>query len=105
MPKTTADERSTPMRCVMRYHFRMTHAMTVRLDNETFHRLRDLEDAAPSRSAAVVAAIREAWNRLQEERLQDAYAAAVAESPSYPYENDEERAALRARRNARQANA
>ena len=83
----------------------MTHAMTVRLDDQTFQQLKDLEEASPSRSAAVVAAIHEAWDRLQEEKLETAYATAVAESPSYPYENEEERAALRARRNARQANA
>ncbi|MQY17800.1 antitoxin [Nocardia macrotermitis] len=83
----------------------MTHAMTVRLDEETFQQLTDLEAASPSRSAAVVAAIHEAWNRLQEEKLQAAYTAVVAESPSYPFENDEERSALRARRNARQATA
>lgn len=88
-----------------RYHVCMTHAMTVRLDDETFRRLTDLEATSPSRSAAVVAAIREAWDRLQEERLQEAYTAAVAASPSYPFENDEERSTLRARRNARQATA
>ncbi|WP_245721513.1 antitoxin [Nocardia crassostreae] len=82
----------------------MTYAMTVRLDEETFQRLKDLEAAgAASRSAAVVAAIHEAWQHLQEQRLLDAYQAAVAESPTYPYEHDEERAALRARRNRRQA--
>jgi hypothetical protein len=53
----------------------------------------------------VVSAIREAWARLQEDKLQAAYEAAVAETATYPYENDDERAALRARRNARQANA
>lgn len=96
---------SIPTRCGARYHTCMTHAMTIRLDDETFRRLTDLEAASPSRSAAVVAAIREAWDRLQEEKLEAAYAAAVAESPSYPFENDEERSVVRARRNARQANA
>ncbi|MEG8181761.1 antitoxin [Nocardia terpenica] len=84
----------------------MTHAMTVRLDDETFQQLKDLEAAgAASRSAAVVEAIREAWQHLQEQRLLDAYQAAVEESPSYPYETDEERSALRERRNRRQATA
>ncbi|MBO0855099.1 MAG: antitoxin [Nocardia sp.] len=90
------------MRFQMRYHICMTHAMTVRLDDETFQRLKELEVDAASRSAAVVTAIREAWDRLQEEKLQAAYEAAVADSPTYPYENDDERTALRARRNARQ---
>lgn len=80
----------------------MTHAMTVRLDDETFERLEELEKSAASRSAAVVEAIRTAWERLQEEKLLRAYQAAVAESPSYPYENEQERATLRERRNARQ---
>jgi predicted transcriptional regulator len=83
----------------------MTHAMTVRLDDETFEHLKELEGSAASRSAAVVSAIREAWTRLQEDKLAAAYAAAVAETPTYPYENDDERAVLRARRNARQATA
>ncbi|GAB2730583.1 type II toxin-antitoxin system antitoxin MazE4 [Nocardia thraciensis] len=77
--------------------------MTVRLDEETYQRLRDLAASAPSQSAAVVAAIREAWEHLQEEKLLAAYQAVVAESPAYPYENEDERTALRARRNARQA--
>ncbi|MBF6189483.1 MULTISPECIES: ribbon-helix-helix protein, CopG family [Nocardia] len=77
--------------------------MTVRLDDETFRRLQELEQAgAPSRSAAVVAAIHEAWNRLQDEQLARAYEAAVAQSPTYPYEDEDERAVLRARRNKRQ---
>jgi predicted transcriptional regulator len=80
----------------------MTHAMTVRLDDETFRRLQELEQAAPSRSAAVVSAIREAWARLQDEQLARAYEAAVADSPTYPYEDEDERATLRARRNKRQ---
>lgn len=93
-------------RCPYRYHVCMTHAMTVRLDEETYQRLKDLEAAgAPSRSAAIVEAIREAWRHLQEQRLLDAYQTAVEESPTYPYETDEERSTLRARRNRRQATA
>lgn len=80
----------------------MTHAMTVRLDDETFERLEELEKSAASRSAAVVEAIRTAWEQLQEEKLLRAYQAAVADSPSYPYENEQESTTLRARRNARQ---
>jgi predicted transcriptional regulator len=77
--------------------------MTVRLDDETSHELAELAERYPSRSAAVQAAIHQAWQRLQEEKLQDGYAAAVAENPHYPYESAEEAAALRSRRRARQA--
>jgi len=82
----------------------MTHAMTVRLDDETYRQLEDLEAASSSsRSAAVAAAIHEAWQHLQEQRLIEAYQAAVADSPTYQYENEEERSALRVRRSRRQA--
>jgi hypothetical protein len=57
----------------------------------------------PPRSAAVQAAIHQAWQHLQEEKLQADYAAAVAENPHYPYESAEEAAALRASRRARQS--
>lgn len=80
----------------------MTHAMTVRLDSETEHQLAELAEQQPSRSAAVSDAIRQAWQRLQDDRLDAAYAAAVAENPQYPYDSAEERAALRARRDRRQ---
>lgn len=77
--------------------------MTVRLDAETERQLADLtEHQYPSRAAAVSDAIRQAWQRLQEDQLDAAYAAAVAENPHYPYESTAERAALRQRRNARQ---
>lgn len=81
----------------------MTKAMTLRLDDETARRLSELEAAgASSRSAAVVAAINAAWTRLQEEQLETAYAKAVADSPAYPYEDEDEHNALRARRGRRQ---
>ncbi len=80
----------------------MTHAMTVRLDADTLQQLQELAEGAPSRTAAVIAAIREAYARLQEDKLAAAYARAVAESPSYPYESEEERTAARARRDRRQ---
>jgi predicted transcriptional regulator len=86
-----------------RYHICMTSAMTVRLDDETSRELAELAERHPSRSAAVQAAIHQAWQRLQEEKLQAGYAAAVADNPHYPYESAEEAAVLRARRRARQA--
>ena len=51
----------------------------------------------------VQAAIHQAWQHLQEEKLQAGYAAAVTENPHYPYESAEEAAVLRAHRRARQA--
>jgi predicted transcriptional regulator len=87
----------------MRYHICMTSAMTVRLDDEISRELAELAERHPSRSAAVQAAIHQAWQKLQEEKLQAGYAAAVAENPHYPYESAEEAAALRARRRARQS--
>lgn len=81
----------------------MTHAMTVRLDVHTEQQLAELAEQQPSRSAAVTEAIRQAWQRLQEERLDAAYATAVAENPHYPYEAEEEREAMHARRNHRQS--
>lgn len=80
----------------------MTYAMTVRLDPDTERRLAELAEGYPSRSAAVTEAIRQAWQRLQEEQLDRAYAAAAAGNPHYPYESVEEREAMRARRNRRQ---
>lgn len=81
----------------------MTHAMTVRLDPDTEQQLAELAELQPSRSAAVTDAIRQAWQRLQEDRLDAAYATAVAENPHYPYESAAEREAMRARRNRRQS--
>jgi antitoxin MazE4 len=87
----------------MRYHLGMSHAMTVRLDDETARQLSELAEHMPSRAAAVVAAIHEAWRHLQEQKLEQAYAAAVAENPNYPFESSEERATIRRRRNSREA--
>jgi len=81
----------------------MTYAMTVRLDPDTEQQLAELAERHSSRSAAVTEAIRQAWQRLQESRLDVAYAAAVAENPHYPYESAEEREAMRTRRNRRQS--
>lgn len=83
----------------------MTHSMTVRLDDDTAQKLADLAADQPSRSAAIKAAIEEAWRVHQEHKLDAAYAAVAAENPDYPYESNKERAALRARRNAREARA
>jgi predicted transcriptional regulator len=80
----------------------MTSAMTVRLDEETSRELAELAERHPSRSAAVQAAIHQAWQRLQEDKLQAGYAAAVAGNPHYPYESAGEAAVLRARRRVRQ---
>lgn len=75
--------------------------MTVRLDEETARELAELAERYRSRSAAVQDAIHQAWEQLQAEKLDAGYAAAIAESPHYPYESVEERAVLRARRGAR----
>ena len=79
----------------------MTSAMTVRLDEETARELAELAERYRSRSAAIQDAIHRAWRQLQAEKLDAAYAEAVAENPHYPYESAEEAAALRARRHAR----
>lgn len=81
----------------------MTSAMTVRLDDETERQLAELAEHYRSRSAAVQDAIHRAYAELQGEKLEAAYAAAVADNPHYPYESAEEAAALRARRRARDA--
>lgn len=82
----------------------MTHAMTVRLDEETARQLADLAASGyPSRSAVVIDAIHQAWQRRQEEVLDAAYQAAVTANPNYPYESSEERKTARARRQRRAA--
>lgn len=82
----------------------MTRAMTVRLDDETARELTELTAGGyPSRSAAVIDAIHQAWLRQQDDALDTAYAVAVAENPCYPYESSEERSVVRARRNRRVA--
>ncbi|WP_020501165.1 hypothetical protein [Sciscionella marina] len=77
--------------------------MTVRLDDETQQKLAELAEQQPSTSAAVKDAIHEAWQHLQETKLDTAYAAAVADNPAFPYESETERETLRARRNRREA--
>jgi len=77
--------------------------MTVRLDEDTARELAELAQRHRSRSAAVQDAIHRAWQRLQEEKLEAGYAAAIAENPHYPYESAEEAATLRSRRRIRQA--
>lgn len=77
--------------------------MTVRLNEETAWQLAELAERYPSRSAAVQEAIHQAWEQLQVEKLDAGYAAAISECPHYPYESAEERAVLRSRRQARDA--
>jgi predicted transcriptional regulator len=80
----------------------MTSALTVRLDEDTARQLAELAEHHRSRSAAIQEAIRRAWRQLQEEKLDAAYAAAVAANPDYPYESAEEAAVLRSRSRTRQ---
>jgi hypothetical protein len=79
--------------------------MTVRLKDDTERKLAELAKEYPSRAAAVTSAINEAYERLQERRLEAAYASVIAENPNYPYESSDEQAALRERRNRREARA
>lgn len=81
----------------------MTTAMTVRLGADTARELAELAQRHRSRSAAVQAAIHQAWAQLQDEKLAAGYAAAAAENPHYPYESAEEAGVLRARRRDRAA--
>ncbi len=78
-------------------------AMTVRLGEDTTRELDELAQRYRSRSAAVQAAIHQAWTQLQDEKLAAGYAAAAAANPDYPYESAEEAAALRSRRRDRAA--
>lgn len=77
--------------------------VSVRLDDATTEKLRELSSEAASQTAAISLAITQAWERLQDRKLVAAYEAAYAEEPAYPAESAQERTALRARRNARQA--
>lgn len=77
--------------------------MTVRLDEETARELAELAERHRSRSAAVQDAIHRAWEQMQIEKLDEGYAAAIAENPHYPYESAREAAVLRARRRGRDA--
>src|ERR1700730_9287843 len=80
----------------------MTNAMTVRPDEDTSRELAELAGHYPSRSAAIQDAIHSAWRRLQADKLEAGYAAAVADNPHYPYESAEEAAVLRSRRRSPQ---
>ncbi|ULE31061.1 antitoxin [Mycobacterium sp. IDR2000157661] len=81
------------------------YSTRLRLDASTHQRLQDIVGKGHYRSsnAAIVDAINRLWDHVCEQELDAAYAAAVAENPSYPYESVAERAAARARRNRRQA--
>lgn len=80
------------------------YSTRLRLDEPTRQRLDDVVAAGHYRSgnAAVVDAINRLWEALREQGLDAAYAAAVEDNPSYPYESEGERAAARRRRNVRQ---
>jgi hypothetical protein len=90
----------------MRYHNCVTnepYSTRLRLDVRTHERLREIVDGHyRSQNAAIVDAINRLWQSLREEQLDTDYAAAVQDNPAYPYESADERAAARARRNARQ---
>jgi quinol monooxygenase YgiN/Arc/MetJ-type ribon-helix-helix transcriptional regulator len=83
------------------------YSTRLRLDQPTQQRLDEVVAAGhySSNDAAVVDAINRRWEQLRQEDLDAAYAAAVADNPSYPYESEAERAAARTRRNARQQSA
>ena len=76
----------------------------LRLDEQTHQRLLDVVDGGGYRSnnAAIVDAINHLWQALHEHALDAAYADAVHNNPAYPYESEDERAAARSRRDARQ---
>jgi Arc/MetJ-type ribon-helix-helix transcriptional regulator len=89
----------------LRYHSGVADYSTrLRLDQPTRQRLDEVVAAGHYRSnnAAVVDAINRLWEQLRQDDLDAAYAAAVADNPSYPYESEAERAVAQARRNARQ---
>src|SRR5258708_765920 len=69
----------------------MTSVLTVRLDEETARELAELAERYRSRSAAIQDAIHRTWRRLQADKLEAGYAAAVAENPYYPYESPSSR--------------
>lgn len=83
-----------------------SHAMTLRLNDETRQRLEEIVTGRyRSANAAIVDAINRLWDAVHAEELDAAYAAAVADNPAYPYESEEERQAARSRRNVRQRGA
>ena len=77
------------------------YSTRLRLDQPTRQRLDEVVAAGHYRSnnAAVVDAINRLWEELRQDDLDAAYAAAVADNPSYPYESEAERATARTRRN------
>jgi Arc/MetJ-type ribon-helix-helix transcriptional regulator len=79
------------------------YSTRLRLDERTHERLREVVAGRyRSNNAAIVDAINRLWQSLREEELDAGYAAAVKDNPAYPYESEDERAAARARRIARQ---
>lgn len=58
----------------------MSHSMTFHLDDDTRHKLAELAERFPSRSAAVAAAIEQAWRELRATRL-CVESAAIAADP------------------------
>jgi len=79
------------------------YSISVRLDETTRERLREIVEGRRYRSAnaAIVDAINQIWETLQHDELEAAYAAAAAENPAYPYESQNERSVARSRRQAR----
>jgi Arc/MetJ-type ribon-helix-helix transcriptional regulator len=80
------------------------YSTRLRLDEPTRQRLEEVVASGHYRSnnAAIVDAINRLWEQVREDVLDAAYAAAVEDNPSYPYESEAERGAARRRRNARQ---
>lgn len=80
------------------------YSTRLRLDEPTRQRLEEVVASGHYRSnnAAIVDAINRLWELVHEDILDAAYAAAVEDNPSYPYESEAEREAARTRRNARQ---
>lgn len=80
------------------------YSTRLRLDEPTRQRLEEVVASGQYRSnnAAIVDAINRLWDQVHDEILDAAYAAAVEDNPTYPYESEAERAAARRRRNARQ---
>lgn len=80
------------------------YSTRLRLDEPTRQRLDEVVASGHYRSnnAAIVDAINRLWEQVREDSLDAAYAAAVEENPTYPYESEAERDAARRRRNTRQ---
>lgn len=79
------------------------YSTRLRLDEQTHKRLQEIVHGRyRSNNAAIVDAINRLWEALRQQELDAGYAAAVKDNPAYPYESEDERAAARARRNARQ---